>query len=433
MLKGDKRIAVNTLASYARSVIGVIVSLLVARWALRALGSSDFGIYGVVCGVTFVFSFLTPSLAGAFGRFFAYYSSDEEQVRIWFNSAFLIMGFLATLVLAIFPFGRFVLDHWLAIPDGRISDAKLALAFTLISAAVSMMSVPYTAMFTAKQDIVETSFWQLVQSVMTGFGVGVVCWTEHCDLVMYAAVLCGVNCFTQIAFVIRARIRYAECRLMWRIPDSKRYLRELLGFSWWQVVGGFAWTVRSQGLAFFVNVLLGTTYNASYTISNQVGNQVGALSVSLNNAMGPAIASAEGAGNAAEVARLARRGSLIGGCLVLLFAIPISIFINPILGLWLVNPPPGCGALCMAMMGVAALRQFASGFGLVILARGKLAAWQICDSLAMISSIPIAYALWCFDFGILAVGWAYVSSECLASILRYVFYRNLTSAGDIRS
>lgn len=64
----ERRIVLNTLATYGRSVLSAGLGLFTARWVLGALGSSDFGLYGVVGGAVFVFSFLTVSLCLPEGR-----------------------------------------------------------------------------------------------------------------------------------------------------------------------------------------------------------------------------------------------------------------------------------------------------------------------------------------------------------------------------
>ena len=45
-----KRIVVNTIAQYSRSIINIILSLYSTRLILAALGVSDFGIYSIVGG-----------------------------------------------------------------------------------------------------------------------------------------------------------------------------------------------------------------------------------------------------------------------------------------------------------------------------------------------------------------------------------------------
>lgn len=429
----EKRIAVNTLASYLRSVLGVLIGLFSARWVLEALGSSDLGLYGVVGGVVFVFSFLMPVLSLSIGRFYAFSIEKSGEVRQWFNTAVALMTVLAVaLVVVAYPVGLYALGHWLVVPDGRMDAAVWVLRFALMTAFASMVSTPYLAMFTAKQDIVEASVYQLIQTVLTFGFVVFMKISRACPssdgadwLVIYAGALSGIAVGMALFQMCRVRCKYDECVLVGALLRGRSRIKPLLTFAGWQFLGGFAWMARFQGLAFFVNVFFGTSFNASYTISNQVSNQAASLSASLNGALGPALTTEEGGGRRASMMRLARRGSLLGGGLVLLFAVPLAAFINPILKLWLRNPPPGCAELCVAMLAVVALRQFAAGYGLAILAHGKLGPWQVCDAIANVLALPVAYACWKGGCGILSIGWGYVVSEGFASLNRFVFANRL--------
>ena len=42
----------NIIATYGRSLYALVWGLLIGRWVLPALGETDFGLYGVVGGMT---------------------------------------------------------------------------------------------------------------------------------------------------------------------------------------------------------------------------------------------------------------------------------------------------------------------------------------------------------------------------------------------
>ena len=50
----DRRIFLNILATYGRSLYALVLGLFTARWVLQALGQVDFGLYGLVGGLTVV-------------------------------------------------------------------------------------------------------------------------------------------------------------------------------------------------------------------------------------------------------------------------------------------------------------------------------------------------------------------------------------------
>jgi len=96
----NRRIFLNIVATYGRSLV---CGLFISRWVLAALGKTDFGLYGVVGGMTVFFAFLNTLLSVATGRFYAYAEGQAqksaaegqaeaglEECRKWFSTAVLL-------------------------------------------------------------------------------------------------------------------------------------------------------------------------------------------------------------------------------------------------------------------------------------------------------------------------------------------------------
>ena len=92
-----RRIVINVAATYGRSLYGLVIGLFCGRWALMALGEIDYGLYGLVGGLTAFISFFNNVLANANTRFYAlsvgtlHVASNKhaalEECRRWFNTA----------------------------------------------------------------------------------------------------------------------------------------------------------------------------------------------------------------------------------------------------------------------------------------------------------------------------------------------------------
>ena len=50
----NRRIFLNIAATYGRSLYALVCGLFISRWVLAALGKTDFGLYGVVGGMTVI-------------------------------------------------------------------------------------------------------------------------------------------------------------------------------------------------------------------------------------------------------------------------------------------------------------------------------------------------------------------------------------------
>ena len=50
----NRRIFLNIIATYGRSLYALVCGLFISRWVLTAVGKSEFGLYGVVGGMTVI-------------------------------------------------------------------------------------------------------------------------------------------------------------------------------------------------------------------------------------------------------------------------------------------------------------------------------------------------------------------------------------------
>ncbi len=115
----SQRIALNTIATYSRSVFAAALGLFSTRWVLGALGQSDFGLFAVVGSIITFIVFLNGVMAGSAARHFAYSigEGDTEQVNQWFNAALSIHLILpVALIMVGWPIGEYCIDKVLTIP-----------------------------------------------------------------------------------------------------------------------------------------------------------------------------------------------------------------------------------------------------------------------------------------------------------------------------
>ena len=116
MLTPSKRIFLNILATYGRTVVGVLCGIFSTRWVLMALGKEDFGLFGLVGSLVIFLSFFNTQFAGALSRFYAFavgqakVSDDAyralEECRKWFSVGVAIHTIVPIVLLFIgYPIG----------------------------------------------------------------------------------------------------------------------------------------------------------------------------------------------------------------------------------------------------------------------------------------------------------------------------------------
>ena len=62
-MTSNKRIFLNVVATYGRSLFALLCGLFTSRWILMALGEVDYGLMGVVGGLTAFISFGAMSIS----------------------------------------------------------------------------------------------------------------------------------------------------------------------------------------------------------------------------------------------------------------------------------------------------------------------------------------------------------------------------------
>lgn len=378
----NRRIVLNVAATYARSLYAMVLGLFTARWALQALGRTDYGLMGLVGGLSGFVTFFNGLMASAVGRFYAVSVGKAsrnkeaevgiEECRMWFNTALTIHTVLPfALVLVGYPIGAWAVRHFLTIPVDRIDDCILVWRFTCFSCLIAMVNVPFQAMYTAKQEIAELTVYGIVTATLNAAFLYWMISRPGDWLVKFAAWTCLLSVMPQIIIGCRALFKYRECRIsacyMWKFDRIK----EICKYAYARFVANLSETFSTQAKAIVVNKFMGPDYNASMTVGTSLSSHAMTFSSSLSAAMWPAIANKAGEGDDEGVRRLCFIACRVGALLVLVFAIPLSIEINEVLRLWLGAPPPFTAEVCCAILLSTAIQKMSDGYWMAILGKGK--------------------------------------------------------------
>ena len=168
--QNNKRIAKNSLMLYIRMFLTLGIKLYTSRVILVALGVEDFGIYNAVAGVITLFTFVNSSMINATQRFltFALGKNDKKQVHEVFCTSINVHAIISLLIVLLGEtVGLYILNCHMVIPEHRIYAANWIYQFTVISAIIGIMSVPYNALIIAHEKMNVFAF----VSVFQGLGI----------------------------------------------------------------------------------------------------------------------------------------------------------------------------------------------------------------------------------------------------------------------
>ena len=428
----NRRIFWNVVATYGRSLYSLVVGLFTARWALNALGVTDYGLYGVIGGLVVFIGFLNGSLAGANARFYAVsigaarVADDKntalEECRRWFNTAFSIHTFLpAILILVGYPLGVWAIESFLTIPPDRIEPCIWVFRFTCITCFVGMVNVPFQAMYTAKQYIAELTIYSYVTTTLNAFFLYYMITHPSDWLVRFAAWGMCMAVIPQLLICIRSIYLFPECRVRYAYMWDMKRLREVTTFAGYNLLGGVCALLRVQGVNILVNKVFGPKVNASMAIGNSVNGHTSALGASLMGAFLPVITVAYGERDIEKMREFAYRACKLGALLILIFVIPIIAELDNVLVLWLKEPPRYTTFLCFCALIMHLMDVVTQGHMVAVNATGRVKEYQLNMTTISVLSLPVAILTVWLGGGVYGLGIALICVR-LSISLRRVYY-----------
>ena len=401
----SKRIFLNVVATYGRSLYALVLGLFTARWALLALGQVDYGLLGLIGGLASFVAFFNNLLAQAIMRFYAVSvgaakrkgnaeAGLEECVK-WFNTAVSIHTALPVLLVMVgFPVGVLFIRYFLQIPLDRIDMCVHVWLFTCITCFVGMLNVPFHAMYIAHQEIAELTVYSFFTTTINAVALFYMVNHPQVWIVKYSFLSCSLSVVPQVIICVRALTKYPECRIknafLWDIGRIKG----ILVYAWARFVSAISGIASTQVPAILVNKYMGPKYNASMTVGNAVASHSMTLANAVSNAFWTAIANKAGEGDEPSVRKMSFMTCRLASLLILLFAIPLSLEINTVLKLWLVAPPDFAAELCVAVLIKETLERTTDGYWMAILSFGKsVMKYSVWVSIAGFSYVGVSWLL----------------------------------------
>lgn len=432
-----KRIVLNIIATYGRSLYALGLGLFTGRWVLMALGQVDYGLYGVVGGLTVFLAFFNGLLSGAISRFYAFeigksnIAKDQaaalEECRKWFNTALLMHTFVPVVCLAVgYPLGIWAIQEFLEIPPDRVYACTWVFRFVCISSFVSMVNVPFQAMYTAKQYIAELTIYGVATSTLQALFLYYIASHPSDWLIRYSAWTCFIAVAPQIIICLRAWWVFPECHVRPQYFWSGDRVRKIVSFAGWHAFGALGAMLRGQGMAILVNKYFGARVNAAMSVANTVNGQSTSLVAAMQGAFTPAIVQACGAGDERRMREMAYRACKFGLLFAIVFILPLGIEIDNVMTLWLKIPPHYAAGLCLCMLVQVLFDKSTIGHLIAVDAKGKIAAYQFVLGGLLIITLPLAWLLVALGIGVYSIGYALVIMMVISALGRVWFARTLT-------
>lgn len=420
-MQTSTKVVFNTIILYVKVITSLAIALISVPLVLKALGASDYGLYNLVAGVVTMLAFLNNSMTVSSQRYMsvAMGENDCEKINTIYNTSFLLHFGLGLFVVIVFEIvGLFAIDKLNILPE-RKESAQMIYQLLVLSTFVKIISVPFDALINAKEDMLPLSVIELVDSVLMLAVAFTIAYISGDKLIYYGVCVAVVSFFALFMKFCWCRYAYNEYKIRLKENRGCLYIKEMLGFTGWNLFGGLAMIGRNQGVAVIINLFFGTIVNAAYGVANQINGALGHFSTTFQKAINPQLMKSEGMNDRNRLLRISYISSKFSVLALAFFAIPIMLEMDEVLTLWLNNNiPPYTMRLAQFILLLSLTYQYSVGIMSAIQATGNIRNYQITIGFILLMNIPIAYIILKLGYPVYYTTIAFVALEIISLGLR---------------
>jgi len=395
----NARIAKNTILLYIRMLITIVISLYTSRAILSILGEDDFGIYNVVGGVVVLFSFLTHAMTSSTQRFLNYNLglNDKKKIANVFNTSMLahitITGVVFILAETI---GLWFVMTQLNIPQDRYIASLWVYQTSVLATLFNIIVIPYRSSIIATERMGIFAYISILDVILKLIIVLILPYISVDSLILYSILFASISLLNLNLYriICRNKMWFTHFHFVW---DKKQYL-EQMSFSGWYLFGGLATVGTKQGTNILINIFYNVAINAAVGIANQVRAAVYGFVTSFQTAFNPQIVKLYASEEHDKMLNLIFRSSKFSYYLLFILSLPVVVFCEDILSIWLINVPKYAVVFTQLVVITSFTEALSAPLWTAIGATGKIQKYQFLVSIIILLDIPFVYIAFLLGF-----------------------------------
>ena len=422
----NNRIAKNTLLLYIRMLFGMLVSLYTSRVILQTLGVEDYGVYNVVGGVISMFTFLNGAMSSATSRYITFEigKGNMEQLKKVFSTSLQIHAVIALLIVILGEtVGLWFLINELVIPEGRMDAAMWVYQCSVVTAVVTIMSVPYNADIIAHEKMSAFAYISVLEIILKLAIVYLLVVLPFDKLKVYAVLVLMVGLLIRYIYTRYCHMHFEESHYIHRI--DKPLLKEMSSFAGWSFWGNLAGILYTQGLNMMLNIFFGPVVNAARGIATQIQGVVQQFVGNFQMALNPQITKTYASGELDKMHSLMFRSARFSFMLLFFLSLPIMLETNYILTLWLGIVPENTVIFARIIIAISLIYTIANPCVIANQATGKVKVYQAVVGGLLLLILPISYIVLKMGAPAYSVFIVHFCVESVAQFARMYMLRNM--------
>lgn len=400
-------------------LVTMIISLYTSRVILKVLGVDDYGIYQAVGGIVGFLSFINSALSGGTSRFLTYElgAGNKERLNNTFSTTLTVHIFLALLIVLLSEtLGLWYFNSKMVIPDERFNAASWAFHLSIITAVISIISVPYNAAIIAHEKMRVFAYIGIIEAVSKLAIVYALAIGNLDKLVLYAILLLLIQLAILLFYVIYCRNKFEESKYHFLFID-KLLFKEIFSFSSWGLLANGSIALNSQGILLLLNYFFAPAVVTARSISLQVYNVANQFVNNFRTAANPQIVKQLAAGDVEGSHNLLLQSTKFSYYLMLLLCLPICLLAAPLLNLWLVEVPEYTVAFLQLVIIQSLFQVFDTSFYTALYAIGRIKENALISPTTGFIQFPIVFVLFKMGYSPVALSWASLVTYALLGLI----------------
>lgn len=389
---GRKQIAKNTILLYLRTIVSLVVGLFASRILLNQLGADDYGLYNLIGSVVMIFASLRVILATSTQRFLNYETKENNIQRkaiIFITSEKIHWGICAVFFIIAEIGGLYLINNKIDILPNMYFIAHILLQLSIISAIITITTIPYDAVIISNENFGIYAIFSIIESLLKLLSALLLIFIDKEKVIYYGLFILLSSLIIRIVNIIYCKRHYQECQL--NVLVNKNVAKELCKFAGWNFLGNTAYTFCNEGINVVINIFGGVIANAARAISYQIYNALSEICAKVISGASPQAIRIYANKQYQEFNAIIGLSTRIIGLLYLVVALPISSVTAQVLLFWLGEIPLHTISFVKVILIYGFLRAIHFPLDLCFKASGKMAAYQIAETLCLLPAIPIAY------------------------------------------
>lgn len=417
--ENNKRIAKNTLLLYIRMLFIMAVSLYTSRIILATLGISDYGIYNVVGGIVIMLSFLNGAMSSATQRYLTFELGKGNLSRFQsvFSTTIQIHVLLSLCIIILAEtMGLWFLLNKMQIPVNRLTASIWVYQCSIITAVISIMSVPYNAVVIAHERMSAFAYISVLEVALKLIIVFLLPMINCDRLITYSLLIMLVQLLIRLCYSIYCNRHFKEAK--YKHQYERNLMKEIFSFAGWSFVGHFASVMHTQGVNVLLNMFFGPIVNAARGIAVQVQMAVFQFCGNFQTALNPQITKTYAQGDLESMNRLIYRSSRFSFFLLFMLTFPVILEAGEVLSIWLKNVPNDTVVFLRIMLCTSLLWTFSNPMSAAVQATGKVKKYNMVCGCILLAVLPCSWGVLKMGFPAYSVFVVHFFLELISQIVR---------------